>query len=199
MWIFRLRAQVIVRVILRRRPALELIVPDVETGRRIRRALRLDVAQVVASFRTGSAFFVRVGAVLAVVPIAAALGLVLLFRFHAASRAHLAAFVAVLGVDMLVIAVSVMLPLLATLEVRADQLTIRSFGRVSTIPMTEVKSASMYEDPTWRRPRLVGLELVLKGGKVVRIPVGNEASFASRVGAMAERVNAAMEVCRIGG
>ena len=174
---------------------VDIRVPDREEGRAMLRALGLDASQSVATFRLPSGAFADPalrkkwgffwgGAVALYV-----LSMVLLARSLPQIAAFLPISLAAVGIGAAILSA---IP--TRLQVGADGLHTKWLRRARFIGYGEVDRIDPFEDPGSGKNQLAGLELTLKGGEKVRIPVMSKRSqVRDEIYLLHERIAEAIE------
>ena len=186
--------RLVVRLLRRRRPAVELMVSDAAQGRAVLRALGLDASQTVADFRTMSRIFAKSGGVFALVGGMMAAGAML--GAATASRLAPGLLAPLFGACVLGVVVPMLWP--TRVIVGADGIAMSWLGRKRFIRYADVVSVSTYASGFGTR-QYVGAAVVLDSGEQIKIPVGQQRWNDGDAAGLAERIREAMETHRAGG
>jgi hypothetical protein len=182
------------RVLLRQRLGLplELQTGSQEEARALLRALGLDVSQTVADFRILSRAradpMVVFGMTLGVMVLGALLG------------AAMGSIVRGLGPIFFVIPVLLMTAVLIVpthLRVGADGFEIRWMSTRRFVRYDEIAYLSRY-DKGWGRSRIIGLDLSLRSGETLQLPVQDGNWDSDQIGLIEERIREGQDSLRRG-
>jgi hypothetical protein len=181
------------RVLLRRRflPPIELQVTSKKTGRALLHAVGLDASQSVATFRTPNRMLLTPW----FAPLLAAAVGVTLLALRGAGIHTLPAF---LVLELLVVA---FLFLPTRLDVGADVIVLRWFGRRRVIGYEDIEVVHRFER-SLGQSRTVGLSIRLRTGEEVVVPITGrtrDGPNPNAVEVVQERIREALKTHRAGG
>lgn len=169
-------------------PPIEIVVENEAEGRRLLHAMGFDASQTVAHFRVMSRAMAHRGRLFAAYVLLIVLG-GLLGSLGAALHIE-APLVSLLGIVFLSIAAVALAP--SRLDVGADGILIRWLGRRRFIDYAEVELVTRF-DAGFGRSRMGGVDLLLKSGESVRVPVGTPRWADGRIDILEERIKEAMD------
>lgn len=174
---------------------VDVQVPSREDGRRTLRALGLDASQSVATFNilsmaySDTGRYRRTGLVLG--------GVVVAFMAAAAVLARVlpqAAPFAPLGLAFAVLALTALTVIPTKLKVGADGLLVQWIRRSRFIGYGEIARIDPFEDAGSGKHKVAGLELTLRSGESVRLPVMSKRSAVrDEIYIVHERITQAVE------
>lgn len=185
-----------------RRPAVDLRVPDREEGRALLRSLGFDASQTAADFRLPSrvvgdprlrgrmvlGFFGFMVTIMGLFALLAALKLFVLLP--------VAGLLYVLGIGTFV---TLMAIVRSRLRVGADGIHHGWLRWKRFIGYADMTLVRQYEDNGWGKNRMLGIEITLKSGEVVRIPVQpKQSGIRDDVATIEERIAEAVDTWRRG-
>jgi hypothetical protein len=172
----------------------DIAVSSVEEGRALLRALGLDASQTAATVRGMSRMFAVQG--WKMVPFV--FGMVfaaMLCGFAARTLHNPQFFAAFMPLFMLAFASTMLIP--TKIRVGADGILTRWAGAEKFYGYREIERVAQYESGFGTR-KYVGVELTLRSGKSVRLPVGQKMLNQEESNLLFERVREAIEVYREG-
>lgn len=187
------------RVQIRRKWAapINLQVSDTREARALLRALGLDVSQTVSTFRAQSRAVAKrrytVGAV------GAFFGLYCAFAAGLANARQHPTTGAALGIFFVVGLVALITVLLMPtwVDVGADGITLRWFGRKRFLGYGEILDVARY-DRGRGRSRQIGLDITLRSAEVIAVPVGSQSWNEDELMVLEERIREGTESWKAG-
>ncbi len=182
-----LRTPPTVRVERKRRLPIELVVHDEQQGRQLLRALGMDAAQSVASFRgmsraMGRPWLMSVG-FFAIMPV--------IFAF-----AWLLPQLSPLSVPLLIGLAMTLALFPSRIEIGADGVLVKWMWLRRFIPTSDIAGVGHYAQSLGQN-KYVGAKLTLRSGEEVNLPIGNRWSDALAYG-LVERIREAVDVYKRG-
>lgn len=184
------------------RPAIDLRVPDREEGRALLRSLGMDASQAAATFRLPSrlvsdrSWRLRFGlGFAAFVAMLAGLG-ILLAVLHLTAAMPALPVLYILGIATFV-GFGIFAP--TRLRVGADGVSLSWLRWKRFLGYGDMALVRRFEDGGWGKNRMAGIEITLKSGEVVRIPVQpTQSGVRDEVVIVEERIAEAIETWRRG-
>jgi hypothetical protein len=170
----------------------EIAVDSIEEGRALLRALGLDASQTAATVRGMSRLFALPRYAMIPIFMLPALGAMLIAGFARASG-HPGAAAVLMPLIMLSMAVTLIVP--TRIRVGADGISTRWLGRERFHAFKDIERVAPYESGFGTR-KYVGLELTLRSGKSIRLPVGQKMWSDRESSLLFERVREAIDVYR---
>ncbi len=175
---------------------LELVAGDAAESRRLLRALGFDASQSVVRFRTLSKLLSDNGWILALIFGVTVMVATSVTSGRVSTGSTLASATVLAGLIAFAAALAIVL-LPTRLSVGADGLVLAWAGRKRFLGYGDIDFVATY-DRSFGRSQLRGVEVFLKSGETVKIPIEQGRSPGARVAIIEERIAEAMESFRAG-